>query len=127
MLYSFNSISKTNVQIDSLENMQNSYALILISLDQQINEYSRSLYSLWDMLGYIGGIYGHLKTAGYFIFGFLIKQNFYMYIISELYHLEAGLDNRDDNFNKSEIKNQNCIDENSMIIQQPCIALHLTF
>ena len=124
MLYSFYSISKANVQIDSLENMQNSYALILISLDQQINEYSRSSYSLWDMLGYIGGIYELLKTAGYFIFGFLIKRNFYMFIISELYHLKAGLDNKDYNLNKSKIKNQNCIDENSMISQQPCIALN---
>ena len=64
------------------------YFSFFISLDQQINKYSRSAYSFWDMLGYIGGIYGLLYSLGYIVFNLFIQRTFYSSVISNLYHVE---------------------------------------
>ena len=40
------------------------------------------------MLGYIGGIFGLLKTLGYFTVSFFIKRDYYSSILSKLYHIQ---------------------------------------
>ena len=87
--YNFYSIDKIDTNLQNFNSTKSSYAVINISLDQKINQYLRSSYSFWDMLGYMGGIYGFLKALGYFIFSFIIKRQFYSSVLSELYHVES--------------------------------------
>ena len=102
----FYSAEKSDIILDGFRQDYLDYININFTLDRKVNQYFRSSYSFWDMLGYIGGIYGLIKALGYFAFTFLIKREFYSSILSELYHDEIKLNevkinNDKDLFNKS--------------------------
>ena len=81
-----------NLQQASVGNFQRQgqrYLSMYISLDQQINQFSRSVYSFWDMFGYIGGIYGLLISHGYILFNFCMQRTFYSSVLYDLYHVET--------------------------------------
>ena len=101
--YNFYSIDKIETFLQNFSSTINSYAVINISLDQKINQYFRSSYSFWDMLGYMGGIYGLLKALGYLIFSFIIKRQFYCSVLSELYHIETECKDSKDEENNNEL------------------------
>ena len=104
--YNFYSIDKIETSLQNFSSTKNSYAVINISLDQKINQYFRSSYSFWDMLGYMGGIYGLLKAFGYLMFSFITKRQFYSSVLSELYHVETECkDNKDEENNKKQQNN----------------------
>ena len=103
--YHFYSIDRTETIYEDFNPVTKSYAGIVMTLDNQVSQYSRTSYSFWDMLGYIGGIYGLLKTIGYFVFKFFINRIFYSTIVSELYCFNSEQQN--DKFeNIQNIENQ---------------------
>ena len=64
------------------------------------------------MFGYIGGIYGLLKTIGSVIFNLVIQKIFYASIVSELYHIEdnkATINRKSRNYNSTNKENSNKI------------------
>ena len=64
----------------------NSYLTIVISLDQQINQYQRTVYSFLDMFGFVGGIYELMKIIGNFIIQFFIVREFYSTLLKKLFN-----------------------------------------
>ena len=78
-----------------------------ITLDQQINQYSRTVYSFWDMLGYIGGIYGLLYSFGNFVFSFFMQKVLHFSLLSNLYHIETQTKTSDleNKFDEDNLKN----------------------
>ena len=86
--YSFYSIERTDSYLDNFVYEDQSYFIIYILLDNKVNQYYRASYSFWDVLGYVGGIYGFLKGCGHLVFGFFAKRAFYSDLVSELYHAE---------------------------------------
>ena len=73
----------SNIEFD------NAYLQIYITLDPQIDEYQRTVYSFLDMFGFIGGIFELLSMAGYIVVNFFIKKSYYSSIISKIYHIES--------------------------------------
>ena len=63
----------------------NSYLNIIISLDQQTNEYQRTVFSFLDMFGFIGGIFGIMQTIGNLMIQFFIVREFYSTILWKLF------------------------------------------
>ena len=57
---------------------------VMISIDQQINQYRRTVYSFFDMFGYIGGIFGMLSTFGQLIVEVFATRIFYARVISHM-------------------------------------------
>ena len=47
------------------------------------------------MLGFIGGIYGILQTFGSVLFNFFIQRIFYFSVLWQLYHVEWGNQNQE--------------------------------
>ena len=89
--FKFYSTEKTEIIIDEFFTNEPEYMNINFTLDRKVNQYFRSSYSFWDMLGYIGGIYGIIKALGYFAFTFLIKREFYISVLSDLYNDDINL------------------------------------
>ena len=73
----------SNIEFD------NAYLQIYITLDPQIDEYQRTVYSFLDMFGFIGGIFELLSMTGYIVVNFFIKRSYYSSIISKIYHIES--------------------------------------
>ena len=81
-----------DMQLSTLGNFKlesKSYFTLYISLSQQVDQYNRSVYSFWDMFGFIGGIYGVLHSIGYLLFNSILKRIFYSDLLSKLYHAET--------------------------------------
>ena len=87
--YSFYTIDR---QFNALGNFKlegESYFRLFITLNQQVDQYNRSVYSFWDMFGFIGGIYGILHSIGYILFNSILKRIFYSDLLAKLYHAET--------------------------------------
>ena len=65
-------------------NAFNDYFNIFISLDQQVNQYKRTVYSFVDMLGFLGGIFGLMKSIAFVLVQFVANRKFYVFVISNL-------------------------------------------
>ena len=68
---------------------QNSYFKVYITLDQQIDEHYRTVYSFLDMFGFVGGIFELFKAFGFIFANFFAIRSLYSSIISQLYHIES--------------------------------------
>ena len=62
----------------------NSFLRVYISLDPEIDLYSRTVYSFLDMLGFVGGIFELFKLAGHVISCIFIQKIFYYRVISKI-------------------------------------------
>ena len=60
------------------------YLNIFINLDQQINQYKRTVYSFFDMLGFLGGIFGLMKSIAFVLVQFIVNRKFNLFVISKL-------------------------------------------
>ena len=65
------------------------YFRVLITLDQQIDQYQRSVFSFFDMFGFLGGIFGIFKMWGSLLVQFASTRAFNSSIISKLYHVNV--------------------------------------
>ena len=79
------------------------YFRVLITLDQQIDQYQRSVFSFFDMFGFLGGIFGVFKLWGSLLVQFTSTRAFYSSIISKLYHVNVQ---REENI-KPQLNNYN--------------------
>ena len=97
---------------------------LLLTLSQQVDQYNRSVYSFWDMFGFIGGIYGVLHSIGYLLFNSILKRVFYSDLLSKLYHAETLHQNTESQAFKLQNKN---FDNNSssQIIKHSMNISHL--
>ena len=81
----------------------NSYLEVFITLDQQVDQYQRTVYSFLDMFGFVGGIYELIKILGYTIATFFTNNLLYFSILSNL----RGNPNKDkENSNNKEKEDQ---------------------
>ena len=68
-------------------------------MDQQISQYNRSVYSFFDMLGFVGGVFSLLNSIAYLFIQFTASRNFYSFAISTT--TNNGIDNlKEDEANK---------------------------
>ena len=89
--YNFYTIDR---QLNTLGNFKlegENYIRLFITLNQQVDQYNRSVYSFWDMFGFIGGIYGVLHSIGYLLFNSILKRVFYSDLLAKLYHVKTEL------------------------------------
>ena len=87
--YNFYTIDR---QLNTLGNFKlegENYFKLFITLSQQVDQYNRSVYSFWDMFGFIGGIYGVLHSIGNLLFNSILKRVFYSDLLARLYHAET--------------------------------------
>ena len=59
---SFNKVTKEYKHKDFF-NLPDSYIYVIISVDDEIEYYERSVYSIWDLFGQIGGVYEVLEIT----------------------------------------------------------------
>ena len=79
----FYSLEKKTVNYGQTNDL-NGYLNIFISLDQQTNQYKRTVYSFVDMLGFLGGIFGIMKSIAFVLVQFIANRKFYLFAISNL-------------------------------------------
>ena len=87
--YSFYSIDWQFNTLGNFKIESENYIRLFITLNQQVDQYNRSVYSFWDMFGFIGGIYGVLHSIGYLLFNSILKRIFYSDLLAKLYHVET--------------------------------------
>ena len=85
--------SNNQIEFYSIDRTQNfyapfdfdkSYIQIYIVLDQQIEQYKRTVYSFLDMFGFVGGIYELFKIVGEIFSSFFVGRIFYSSILEKL-------------------------------------------
>ena len=67
--------------------IESSYAEIIVGLNPNIVEHQRSIYTVFDFLGDIGGLYGTLSVIGYgivFAYSNLLHNGLNTYIFKSL-------------------------------------------
>ena len=83
----FYSIDRKETLPANFESQRN-YVQIFINLNQQIDQYNRSVFSFFDMFGLVGGVFGIFNIFGLLIVNFFAQRSFYSTVISKLYHIE---------------------------------------
>ena len=48
-------------------------------------QYNRAVYSLFDMLGFLGGIFGLVHSVAFIFVQFIADRQFYSFVISKVY------------------------------------------
>ena len=81
--FNFYSISKKSTEIGGA-NISNSYFTILFVLDQEVGLYNRTVYSFFDMFGFIGGIFGLAHSVAFIFVQFVADRQFYSFVISKV-------------------------------------------
>ena len=61
------------------------YLSVKIILDSEINSYSRTVYSFFDMLGFLGGIFGLVHSVAFIFVQFVSDRQYYSFVISKVY------------------------------------------
>ena len=103
----FYSIEQAQTIISSI-NSDNGYMQISFTLDQQIDQFQRIVYSFLDMLGFIGGVFGVLYKFGMIVVNFISKRSFYSSVLSTLYNHE----------NEKLIKESEQIEQNNINLKE---------
>ena len=98
----FYTIQRKQIFYSSVD-FNDSYLEIFITLDQQVDQYQRTVYSFLDMFGFVGGIYELIKILGYAIAAFFTKNLFYFSILS---NLRGNLKKNKENSNNKEKEDQ---------------------
>ena len=81
--FNFYSINKKSTEIGG-PYITNSYITILIILDQEVGLYNRTVYSFFDMFGFIGGIFGLAHSVAFIFVQFVADRQFYSFVISKV-------------------------------------------
>ena len=87
------------------------YLSIIITLDQEVDLYNRTVYSFFDMLGFLGGMFGLVHSVAFIFVQFVANRQFYAFAISKVYtnsFANANQENIDLNH-----KNSNQVHKNS--------------
>ena len=71
-------------------NLTSQYLNIIIALDQQISNYNRAVYSFFDMLGLLGGIFGLLHSIGFVLVRFVSTKQFYSFVVANLTNTKSA-------------------------------------
>ena len=56
----------------------------LFVLDQEVGLYNRTVYSFFDMFGFIGGIFGLAHSVAFIFVQFVADRQFYTFVISKV-------------------------------------------
>ena len=83
-----------------------SYLSIIITLDQEIDLYNRTVYSFFDMLGFLGGMFGLVNSVAFIFVQFVADRQFYAFAISKVYTNIYSNANRENNDLNSKNSNQ---------------------
>lgn len=68
----------------------NQVMTFLITLDENVNTYTRSVYSFFDLTGQVGGVFGFLFKIGEIFVGFFATKLFMFSLVSNLYQVQAS-------------------------------------
>ena len=79
-----------------ITNLFNDYFNLYISLDQQVNQYKRTVYSFVDMLGFLGGIFGLMQSVAFVFVQFVANRKFYLFVISNITNILLSDDLQND-------------------------------
>ena len=61
------------------------YLSIIITLDQEVDLYNRTVYSFFDMLGFLGGMFGLVHSVAFIFVQFVANRQFYAFVISKVF------------------------------------------
>mmetsp|Transcript_34651 Transcript_34651/g.40110 ORF Transcript_34651/g.40110 Transcript_34651/m.40110 type:complete len:98 (+) Transcript_34651:266-559(+) len=78
-------------------------------LEQQFDTYERTVYSFFDMFGFLGGIAELFRASGFIVISFFTKRSFYSWMLSRLYQVEST-DPREKSLRlESDLSDLNCL------------------
>ena len=86
----FYSLDRKTSNIGNI-NLTGQYLNIIIALDQQISNYNRAVYSFFDMLGLLGGIFGLIHSVGFVLVRFVSSKQFYSFIVANLTNTKSAI------------------------------------
>ena len=84
--------SKTDVEID---HRNYKYARISIKMESREDTYERTVFSVFDYTGLIGGVFEIFEILGGFVVGYFTKNLFMFYILSNLYRVQKNIDDQE--------------------------------
>ena len=76
----FYSVKKDNYVIDDADDQY--YIQIEFSLDVQFDQYQRTVFSVLDLFGYIGGLFQIFKLIGFVLVNYFTGKSFYCSVLS---------------------------------------------
>ena len=90
----FYSTEKTKDDFD-FDPDNNLYAKISIRMEAREDTYERTVFSVFDYTGLIGGVFEIFEVLGGFVVGYFTKNWFMFCIISSLYQIQNKIDDQD--------------------------------
>ena len=84
----FYSISNSKNRIINPALIRNALCSGIINLDRRHEEYERTVYSFFDMFGYIGGLFDALAFGGFLFWDFFNEKIFSHYVLASLYQVK---------------------------------------
>ena len=104
----FYSVGKIDSDI-SVDSSQKLYATMLVKMDAREDTYQRTVFSVFDYTGLIGGVFELLQVFGTFFVGYFTNNWFLFCVLSNLYQI----DNKSENQTNSENCTQRNVSEDS--------------
>ena len=99
----FYSVGKIDSDI-SVDSSQKLYATMLVKMDAREDTYQRTVFSVFDYTGLIGGVFELLQVFGTFFVGYFAKNWFLFCVLSNLYQI--------DNKGEDQTNSGNCTQRN---------------
>jgi hypothetical protein len=84
----FYSIGKRLVVSDNFELRQRAYLNVYMKLSQETDLYERTVFTFFDMLGLLGGVFEILHSFGFITVSLISTKLFNNSILSQLYHVK---------------------------------------
>ena len=84
--------TKNDFDLDPTDNL---YAKLTIRMEAREDTYERTVFSVFDYTGLIGGVFEIFEVLGGFVVGYFTKNWFMFCIISSLYQIQNKIDDQD--------------------------------
>ena len=99
------SISNSISRISNPIMMNKALCQGVVNLDRKHEQYERTVYSFFDMFGFLGGLFDTLAFSGYLLWNFFNHKTFSNSILTELYQVKREPEDTD--FNPISERKQN--------------------
>jgi hypothetical protein len=84
----FYSLDASISKLNNYEASNKPYIEAIFSLSNRYDVYERNVYTIFDMLGQLGGVFEILFILGSYVVPFISRKMFYNSLISDLYYVE---------------------------------------
>ena len=111
--------TKTDFDLDPNEYL---YAIMTMRMEAREDTYERTVFSVFDFTGSIGGVFELFEISGAFVVGYFTKNWFMFCILSSLYKVQNKVDDqdrsRDQKSNQGDSNGKHKSEEDSKIMEK---------